>query len=245
LAQGTTAAAIVSARTQRYAQRAMIEVHAPERPARPFVAIVTSALLLLGVVALAALVSQRRRNVVLSPSIHVPGWAVTFRAPEGWERGVGPTAGEESIMLYDASDAGARRRLTISRWPGKNTGDPQRIALVLLESLVDFRLAPGRNVTWEGSLPLGVLPGGRATLVLPTARRAPRAVVLHVGIASPRDAYTVRLDTQGPLGARDAAILALVADSVQWAPNRSVVLNSPDSLSLPGRRLAMERGEPR
>ncbi len=205
----------------------MYEVYTRERPARPAVGAVTSAGLLIGVVVLAAVFTSQRREIDLTEPLDVPGWSIRFSVPAGWTSELAEPGGEPvATVLTEPGDDGApTRRLTIARWSGLDTADPGTIALfVFQQAFMGGRVYFGSFVPPVAMAPLGPVPGARITLdgSQLARRRAVQipSMIVHVGVVSANDAYSIRLDVAGPLRSADEALMDAIAASVHKLPLR-------------------------
>lgn len=199
----------------------MLEVHTRERPARPAVGVVISAALLLGVVVLAAVFSQQRRQISFSEPIDVPGWSIKFRMPAGWIAESNESSGDtSSVEFSDPADEERHERISVIRGTGLSTTDPQSLATEILQhEFLGGRISVGSRVPQPARMPLGPLPGARVILdgwrLMHRREVAIRSLILHVGVVSQDECYVLRLDSDAPLRARDTAILDQVASSIQ------------------------------
>jgi hypothetical protein len=117
---------------------AVYDVYTMERPGRPGLALAISAgLLVLTVVLAGALVAHRNRSVEvpLGKDHTIPGWAVSFRPPQGWH----------AVPLKDAPDSvgaawrepgGLRREVAFVRGPKASGPWPLREADELVDKAV-------------------------------------------------------------------------------------------------------------
>ncbi len=157
--------------------------------------------------ALAAVLASSRG---LADPVAVPGWAITFQPPRGWEKvETTPQSPAEVLRFRELAPAGTGRELLWARLPNPRDWPAGQVCLETARQLLGVTPHPAMAQLQAGKL--GPLPG--ASLLLPHGAYLQAGV--HVTAAGEEDAYVMILLSRRPLEQTDIRFADLLAGAVR------------------------------